>query len=107
MKRFYAEVDDHIKTCENGTITISDDIPFSMKQTVRQITHYVMSRYMDGGADNKDPLTGKRRPFRNTGIAIVDIESRAKNIDRKSVEAQAKDGDYIFLTKAAAVVAER
>lgn len=97
MKRFYAEIEDHIKAYENGTITISDDIEFSMKRTVRQITHYVLSRYMDGGAnDNKDPLTGKRRGFRNIGNAIVDIEWRAKNIDRSAIEGHAKDGDFIF-----------
>jgi hypothetical protein len=96
MKRFYAEVDDHIKTYDTGTVTVSDDIPFSMKKTVRQITHYILSRYIDGGADNKDPMTQKRRPFRNIGNAVVDIEWRAKNIDRKSIEAHSKDGDYIF-----------
>ena len=68
-----------------------------MRQTVRQITHYIMSRYMDGGSnDNKDPQSGKRRPFRNIGNAIVDLEWRAKNIDRKSIEAHATDGDYLF-----------
>lgn len=97
MKDFFAQVDDHIKTYENGTITISDDIEFSMRKTVRKITHYILSRYMDGGAnENKDPLTGKRRPFRNVGNAIVDIEWRAKNIDRKNIEGHATDGDYVF-----------
>jgi hypothetical protein len=44
MKEFYAEIDDHIKEYEHGTITISEDIDFSMRQTVRQITHYIMSK---------------------------------------------------------------
>jgi hypothetical protein len=96
MKAFYAQLDDHIKRYENGTVTISEDIEWSMRKTVKTITHYILSRYMEGGTDNKDPLTGRRRPFRNIGNAIVDLEWRAKNIDRKSIEAHAKDGDYIF-----------
>ena len=45
-----------------------------MRKTVRQITHYIMSRYFEGGADNKDPATGRRRRFRNIGNSIVDLE---------------------------------
>src|SRR4051812_26407159 len=97
MKEFYALLDDHINQYENGTITISDDIEFPMRKTVRQITHYILSRYMNGGSnDNLDPKTGKRRPFRNIGNFIVDLEWRAKNIDRKSIEAHETDGDYLF-----------
>jgi hypothetical protein len=92
MKRFYAEVEDHISTYENGTITISDDIEFSMRATVKQITHYILSRYVGSQTDE----IGRRKPFRNTGNAIVDLEWRAKNIDRKSIEGHATDGDYIF-----------
>jgi hypothetical protein len=83
MKEFYAEIEDHLKEYENGTITISEDIQFSMRQTVRQITHYIMSKYMGGQNDGQ----GRRKPFRNIGNAIVDLEWRAKNIDRKSIEA--------------------
>lgn len=96
MKELYGQIEDHIQQYENGTIDISEDIPFSMRQTVRQITHYILSKYMDGGADNKDPLTKQRRPFRNIGNSIVDLECRAKNIDRSAIEAHAKDGDFIF-----------
>src|SRR6201747_1103462 len=92
MKEFYAEIDDHLKEYENGTITISDDIDFSMRQTVRQITHYIMSKYMGGQLDAQL----RRKPFRNIGNAIVDLEWRAKNIDRKSIEGHETDGDYIF-----------
>jgi len=63
-----------------------------MRQTVRQITHYIMSRYMGGQKDEQQ----RRKPFRNIGNSIVDIEWRAKNIDRKSIEAHETDGDYIF-----------
>jgi hypothetical protein len=35
---------------------------------------------------------GRRKPFRNIGNAIVDLEWRAKNIDRKSIEAHETDG---------------
>lgn len=97
MKELYAQVDDHIQQYQNGTITVSEDIEFSMRKTVKQITHYILSRYLDGGAnENKDPLTKKRRPFRNVGNAIVDLEWRAKNIDRKNIEAEAEDGDHLF-----------
>ena len=96
MKEFYALVDDHIQEYDNGTIPLSEDIPFSMKGTVKQITHYILSKYLNGGSDNVDPVTKQRRPFRNIGNAIVDLEWRAKNIDRKSIEAHALDGDYLF-----------
>jgi len=96
MKELFALIDEHRKEYEQGSATISGDIPFSMHRTVRQITHYILSRYMDGGADNRDPETGERRPFRNVGNAIVDLEWRAKNIDRKSIEAHATDADHIF-----------
>jgi hypothetical protein len=92
MKEFYAEIEDHLKEYESGTITISEDIEFSMRQTVRQITHYIMSKYMGGQLDPQ----GRRKPFRNIGNSIVDLEWRAKNIDRKSIEAEELDGDYIF-----------
>ncbi len=96
MKDLYAQVEDHIAEYDNGTIPLSEDIPFSMRKTVRQITHYILSRYMDGGADNLDPVSKQRRPFRNIGNFIVDLETRAKNIDRKSVDATSLDGDYVF-----------
>jgi hypothetical protein len=92
MKEFYAEIDDHLKEYESGTITISEDIEFSMRQTVRQITHYIMSKYMGGQLDEQL----RRKPFRNIGNAIVDLEWRAKNIDRKAIEAEETDSDYIF-----------
>jgi hypothetical protein len=44
MKEFYGLIDEHLAQYENGTVTISDDIEFSMRQTVRQITHYILSR---------------------------------------------------------------
>jgi hypothetical protein len=86
MKALYAAIDDHIKNYQQGTITISDDIEFSMYNTVRQITHYILSKY----------FKSEQGRFRNIGNAIVDLEWRAKNIDRKSIEAHAVDGDHIF-----------
>jgi len=38
MNELYELVDDHISEYENGTITLSGDIPFSMQHTVK---HYV------------------------------------------------------------------
>src|ERR1043166_7568149 len=96
MKELYSLIDDPIQPYQQGTIPLSGYISFSMSRTVKQITHYILSKYMEGGADNIDPVTGQRRPFRNIGNSIVDLEWRAKNIDRKSIEAHATDGDYIF-----------
>jgi hypothetical protein len=59
MKEFYAEIDDQLKEYENGTITISENIDFSMRQTVRQITHYTMSKYMNKQTDEQ----GRRKPL--------------------------------------------
>jgi hypothetical protein len=39
MKELHAAVDDHVAHYENGSITISGDIQFSMHKTVRTITH--------------------------------------------------------------------
>lgn len=89
MKSFLSQVDDHISHYENGTITISGDIVFSMQKTVRKITHYILSKYF------KNPNDETRR-FRNIGNSIVDIETRAKNIDRKAFESHATDGDFSF-----------
>jgi hypothetical protein len=86
MKALYTQLDDCIKEYEQGTITISGDIEFSMFNTVRQITHYILSKYFKGGSGR----------FRNIGNAIVDLEWRAKNIDRKSIEAHATDGHHVF-----------
>ncbi|TQF41172.1 hypothetical protein UNPF46_08610 [Bradyrhizobium sp. UNPF46] len=86
MKALYAAIDDHIKSYQQGTITISEDIEFSMYNTVRQITHYILSKY----------FKSEQGRFRNIGNAIVDLEWRAKNIDRKSIEAHAVDGDHLF-----------
>jgi len=96
MKELYALIDDHIAQYDKGTIPLSEDIQFSMRNTVKQITHYILSRYMDGGENNIDPASGLRRPFRNIGNGIVDLEWRAKNIDRSSIEAHATDGDFLF-----------
>jgi|HubBroStandDraft_6_1064221.scaffolds.fasta_scaffold858143_1 hypothetical protein len=53
MKEFYAEIGDFLADYENGTITISENTDFSMRHTVRQITHYIMSneRNPDGRSD--------------------------------------------------------
>ena len=59
MKALYAAIDVHMKNYEDGTITISGDIEHSMHQTVRQITHYILSRYMGGQTDELD----RRLPF--------------------------------------------
>jgi hypothetical protein len=83
MKAIYAQIDDAIREYEHGTVTISDDIEFSMRQTVKRITHYVLSKYMGGQYDVLLDGTKRRKPFRNIGDAIVDLEWRAKNIDRE------------------------
>jgi hypothetical protein len=92
VKALFARIDEHVQQYEQGTITISGDIEFSTYQNVRQITHYILSKYFKKEKSNA-PET---RRFRNIGNSIVDIEWRAKNIDRKSVEAHATDGDAEF-----------
>jgi hypothetical protein len=91
MKQLYATIDDHIKAYQSGAITISGDIEFSMYNTVRQITHYILSKYF-----KKTGNAEEHQAFRNIGNAIVDLEWRAKNIDRKPIEAHAIDGDHLF-----------
>lgn len=87
-----SEIEDFVFLYENGTVTIVDGLEFNMPHLVKNITYYILSKYMEG---QKDQLN-RRKPFRNIGNAIVDIEFRAKNIDRKAIEASAVDGDYVF-----------
>lgn len=91
-KDFFTEIDDFVNLYENGTITIVDGIEFSMRQEVKDTTYYILSRYIGGQIDQQK----RRKPFMNIGNAIVDIEWRAKNIDRKAIVASPKDGDYVF-----------
>lgn len=96
LKELYGQLDEVIAFYDQGTVDISDDIPFEMPKLVKQITHYILSRYTEGGPDNVDPLTRRRRPFDNIGNFIVDLEWRAKNLDRKNIVGQPNDEDYIF-----------
>ena len=70
MKAFYALIDDHIKEYEQGTILISEDIPFSMRKTVKQITHYILSRCMGGGSDISRTRSESRDRCRFTWLAV-------------------------------------
>jgi hypothetical protein len=88
MKRFYAELDNLISQYETGTVNVSD--PSDRSPTTSS------PRYMEGQDDVLPDGTKRRKPFRNIGNAIVDLEWRAKNIDCKSIEAHATDGDAIF-----------
>jgi hypothetical protein len=39
-----------------------------MAETVKQITHYILSRYMDGGSNkNRDPQTG------SAGLSVMSV----------------------------------
>ena len=72
MKEFYAEVDDHLKEYEKGTVTISEDIEFSMRQTVRQITHYIMFQLCDeadGRTGPSETVPQYRQCHRGFGVA--------------------------------------
>ena len=93
FKELLLEIDDHITLFENGTISTAGDVDFQIKKTIDQIGRYIQSKYIGG---MKDKTTGKRLRFRNIGNAIVDLEWRAKNIDRKAIEATALDGDFTF-----------
>lgn len=87
-----AYIDDVINKFENGNIMIADDIPFSNKRVIKQVTHYISSKYLDNLKDE----FGNEYRFRNIGNAIVDLEFRAKNLDRKNIEAYPDDNDYVF-----------
>lgn len=91
-KDLSAKLDDHASAYENGTVTIADNIDFSTRDTVRQVIHYSLSKYMGGQVDEY----GRRMPFQNIGNFIVDLEWRAKNIDRKHIRGVAKDGDWLY-----------
>jgi hypothetical protein len=89
---FLSEIEDFISLYEKGTITIVEGIEFNAPKLIKNITYYILSKYLDGQEDQLK----RRKPFRNIGNAIVDVEFRAKNIDRKAIEASATDGDYVF-----------
>lgn len=91
-KDFIKDITNAISLFENGTVIISDNIRHSARQTIRQITHYILSEYMNGNIDEQ----GRRKGFRNIGNAIVDIEWRATNIDRKNIVPRATDDDHVF-----------
>lgn len=88
-----AELDRIVKAYDEPLI-ISGDIEFEQSKVVSQITHYLLSRYT-GPLGQKDEL-GRRKPFRNVVNAIVDIEKRATDIDRKNIQILSQDGDYVF-----------
>jgi len=93
LKELNAELDNHIDLFNRGSINTAGDVDFYIKKTIDQIGRYIQSKYLGGMVDK---TTGKRLRFRNIGNAIVDLETRAKNIDRKAIEATALDGDYTF-----------
>ncbi|MEA3429831.1 MAG: hypothetical protein U9R08_01010 [Nanoarchaeota archaeon] len=59
-----------IKSYENNPIKIVGDIDFNLGEKISQITHYVLSKYTDGGKDED----GNTYRFRNVGNALVDLE---------------------------------
>jgi len=91
-KRFNDHIDSIISNYDNGVIKIAGDIEFSMAKDISQYTHYILSKYTDDGVD----ANGNPYRFRNVGNAIVDLEFRAKNLDRKNIQYTATDGDYVF-----------
>lgn len=95
MKTFITEIENFASEFDTGYITLSDTIVFKVKEIIQTITHYILSKYTTAKGDNVDNQ-GNRLPFRNIGNAIVDLEFRAKNIDRKAIEPVATDGDWVF-----------
>lgn len=95
MKRFISSIETFVDEYETGHVNIAGNLTIRVKKIIQQVTYYIMSRYTDLKEDNVDER-GVRLPFRNIGNAIVDLEFRAKNIDRKAIEPQAIDGDWIF-----------
>lgn len=79
-------VDDHLHEYENGRIAISAALSFQCpKPSSRSAT-----------TSSPNTCVAARNDCGDIGNFIVDLEWRAKNIDRKSIEAHATDGDCIF-----------
>jgi hypothetical protein len=91
MKALHAAIDDHIKQYENSSITISGDIEFSMYNTVRQITHYILSKYFKKTASD-------HQAFRNIGNAIVDLGWRAKTSTARALRRTPRTGTISSLS---------
>jgi len=79
-------IDDHISEYEDSAITVSGDIEFSTAKTVKQIGHYILSKYMHGRSER----------FRNIGNFIVDLEWRAKE-HRPQKYRSARYGRRLYL----------
>lgn len=88
-KDFSNEIDEVLQNYDEGGIEVSDGIKFSQKQMVKTIAHYSQSKYL--GSD-KDPQ-GRRKPFYNVVNAVVDIETRATDLDVKDIQIKAEK-DY-------------
>lgn len=79
-----------IKSNYDKTINIVENLPFSQKDTIKQIEFYSNSRYLNG---QKDEL-GREKPFFQILNAICDVENSAKDIDTKDVSIKSDDGQH-------------
>lgn len=92
FKDLYKTLEEHEQSYRKGTLTLFDGVEFSQYQTIRQAGFFILSKYLSG---QKDEL-GRLKPFRQLSNAVVDIEFRAKNIDRSHIRYKSDDGDYMF-----------
>jgi hypothetical protein len=91
-KDLYARLDEDEKNYRTSTIKLWDSIDFSQYETLKQAGYFILSRYMSGQTDE----LGRLKPFRQLSNGVVEIEFRAKNIDRAHISYKATDGDYGF-----------
>lgn len=91
-KELLAEVEQHIKAYKEQGIKMPWGRDFHAYKNIIKITAYSQSQYVEHFKDE----FGNELRFRNIGNAIVDLEWRAKNLDRKNIEATSVDGDYVF-----------
>ena len=79
-----------IKKNYDTTIDLVDGLPFSQKDTIKQIEFYSNSKYLNGQKDEQ----GRDKPFFNILNAICDVENAAKDIDTKDIQATSDDGQH-------------
>ena len=83
-------VDELVSNYEHP-IDLIDGLSYSQKDTVKRVYFYSLSEYLSGGKDG----LGRRKPFKNIVNQIVDVDTRATDIDIKNIQLVSEDGDYV------------
>ena len=91
-KELLEEVEQHITAYKEGKYKRAWGRELDVRKKIIRTTAYSNSEYTKLMKDE----FGNELRFRNIGNSIVDLEWRAKNLDRKNIEAVAVDGDYVY-----------